>query len=479
MPLLPDATDRKDPANITLMRSALGLAIVGTLLVIFVQQFLISLSSHRLSTAPAAMVASEEVEPLGISELTIEGKDALAHAFEVRREFNRVSPYAEQYMKSLDEIAITRTERFRVIIISAVLISPQEALARLDKLDKEGPLGPELRADADALRKKLQPGPPVTLEPAIEQSLIQRHGFFGLVAAKLDLPDQSHVDALLQRTDKLSARMLLYYLAGIVAFIAGLTWLIGSMIKLVRGELTGSFDAPAIGGPVYLEVYAIFTIGLMVALLFGIPARTFGDDGGAAWFVISELAMWTLVGVGTWPLLRKVPRDAWALDMGLHTGEGIFKEALIGVAAFCVGLPLTVGLRIIIAIFTSSAEAPEPGGFPMFKPPVSASWGIELLQVMGAVVWAPIVEECVFRGALYRFLSGKVRWWLAVLISSAAFGFMHPYSLAGLLDVALAGVVFGLLREWRGSLVAPIVCHIVHNGFLSLGQLIVLAGLGE
>lgn len=44
-------------------------------------------------------------------------------------------------------------------------------------------------------------------------------------------------------------------------------------------------------------------------------------------------------------------------------------------------------------------------------------------------------------------------------------------------SVAVGGVVFGLLREWRGSLVAPITAHCPHNAFISIVQIVALNAL--
>jgi membrane protease YdiL (CAAX protease family) len=81
-----------------------------------------------------------------------------------------------------------------------------------------------------------------------------------------------------------------------------------------------------------------------------------------------------------------------------------------------------------------------------------------VLGFLRGVVWTPIVEETLYRGMLYRYLRDRWRWPVAVVVSAAVFAAMHlplsraPYALAG-------GIVYALLREWRGSLVAPIAAH--------------------
>lgn len=61
-----------------------------------------------------------------------------------------------------------------------------------------------------------------------------------------------------------------------------------------------------------------------------------------------------------------------------------------------------------------------------------------------------------------------------MLISATLFGAGHPYSLAGILSVGAGGLVLGGLREWRGSLIAPMTTHFLLNAFIVGFELIVL-----
>lgn len=94
-----------------------------------------------------------------------------------------------------------------------------------------------------------------------------------------------------------------------------------------------------------------------------------------------------------------------------------------------------------------------------------------------AVVWAPLVEELLFRGALYAGLRSKLGWVWSVVISSVLFGLIHPYTPSGMISVAFGGVAFGLLREWRGTLIPCIVAHALHNATITTVTITVLSGL--
>jgi membrane protease YdiL (CAAX protease family) len=110
------------------------------------------------------------------------------------------------------------------------------------------------------------------------------------------------------------------------------------------------------------------------------------------------------------------------------------------------------------------------------------------------VLFAPAVEEIIFRGALFgglyhlgRFISSKLRkkrdgkseggvsFVLATLVSSAAFALPHlePVLLPTLFVLAIA--LCGLYRK-TGSLFSSFVAHATFNSFAVL--VIVLSGLG-
>lgn len=79
-----------------------------------------------------------------------------------------------------------------------------------------------------------------------------------------------------------------------------------------------------------------------------------------------------------------------------------------------------------------------------------------------AVVVAPVVEENVFRGGIYRFLKGKGSIPAALLLSGLLFGMIHGnlQSLPGLVAV---GICLGLAYEISGSLRVPIFFHAFFN----------------
>lgn len=86
-----------------------------------------------------------------------------------------------------------------------------------------------------------------------------------------------------------------------------------------------------------------------------------------------------------------------------------------------------------------------------------------ILAFTTLVVIAPIAEETLFRGYLYGKLKNFVPFWVAILVTSVLFGFIHgAWNLA--VDTFALSVILCLLREYTGSIWASILLHMAKNG---------------
>lgn len=86
------------------------------------------------------------------------------------------------------------------------------------------------------------------------------------------------------------------------------------------------------------------------------------------------------------------------------------------------------------------------------------------LLVVLAVVLAPIVEEIIFRGCLYRFLKSQTTRLPAQLISGALFALMHA-NLFSFVPLMVVGVLLARVYERSGNLLVPIWFHAFFNAF--------------
>lgn len=96
-------------------------------------------------------------------------------------------------------------------------------------------------------------------------------------------------------------------------------------------------------------------------------------------------------------------------------------------------------------------------------------WWLFGLLVIG--IGAPLSEELLFRGLLLPALA-KSRLGIAgaAIVSSVLWTSLHAnYSLTGLAEVFIAGLLFAWLLWRTGSLRVPILCHGLYNALIILG----------
>ena len=101
------------------------------------------------------------------------------------------------------------------------------------------------------------------------------------------------------------------------------------------------------------------------------------------------------------------------------------------------------------------------------------------LLIISAVIAAPIMEEIVFRGFLYRGLSatrlGVVG---TILITSVVWALIHiEKSPAAMFDTAVHGVIWGWLRWYTGSTWVTIGAHTANNAIAVLLSVAAMYGL--
>jgi membrane protease YdiL (CAAX protease family) len=111
---------------------------------------------------------------------------------------------------------------------------------------------------------------------------------------------------------------------------------------------------------------------------------------------------------------------------------------------------------------------------------MSADWStIIQIMVLGVIV-APLVEETMFRGALFRQLRDSTRWLgfvgsalFSALLSSVIFAAIHPQGWVFIPALASLAMAFCIAREWRGSLPAGMIAHGLTN-FVTLSLNVLL-----
>jgi membrane protease YdiL (CAAX protease family) len=77
-------------------------------------------------------------------------------------------------------------------------------------------------------------------------------------------------------------------------------------------------------------------------------------------------------------------------------------------------------------------------------------------------------EEIIFRGMLLPVLSGYVGVVLALVIQSCIFTAYHFFPLQNSVLLFIMGIFFGIGYLWSGSLLTPVLAHLIENGVPAL-----------
>ncbi len=285
-------------------------------------------------------------------------------------------------------------------------------------------------------------------------------GWFAEMILSRDLP----ADAPERTAPRISAYRLLAVMV-IILVLAGLGVLLGcgllilAMIQKADGRLPLRMGKPAHDGSLYLEAFTVyiwlfFLLEILPALLgFALPWLSFGG-----------LAVLSMVGL-FWPVLRGLPGETAFRDLGLYRGEGVLKEIGSGLAGYVAVLPV-VAIGFAATLVLSMYSRTEPTGHPVVVWIAHGGTGLRLAVLFLASGFAPLFEEAMFRGALFRDLRRFMGPVLSAGIMGVLFAAIHPQGLTTVPALAGLAVGFALIREWRGSLIAPMAAHALHNGFL-------------
>lgn len=268
------------------------------------------------------------------------------------------------------------------------------------------------------------------------------------------------------------ALLTLAMLSVIGALLLGyglLVWLIIQLMEQrLRPKLTPGKPAHRTA---YLEAFAIFLVSFIgLQILGGIVTELTG---------LPTMPIVLLLAIAPifWPLAVGVGFTQFRKDMGLIAPNGVMREIGVGIVGYITGLPvLAIGIVISAALAYYTGMT---GGHPISQEAANAGPGLIIMLIVMAVVWAPLAEEAIFRGSLYRHLRSKPGWanWLnASLLSSFIFAAIHPQGIVGIPVLMSIAFVLANMREMRDSIIPCIVAHALNNGFVMTLLIITLYG---
>lgn len=382
---------------------------------------------------------------------------------------------APMFMENIDPTIVTDEDRVRAAIMSAEFEDAESAIIRLDLLGDELALEntdlaadeshPLLSRDIRVLRT-IYSGDIQSVSQEDRDYLVTRYQLLGKAALTFGMSDNDP-----SRKPLITGAMGPLLLLGtffVLVLLTGFTLLTVGIVLLGSGKLKPKMHKPSRGGSVFLETYGVFVGAFLVYILIATMIDHYPSLHQYGVFILP--AQWILLVTVFWGLIRGMNFSRWRHAIGLYGGRQIFKEISCGVLAYLASVPLFLLGTLVTLLLFFLKEVLFPSGGEETIPPneifefIANGDTVSIILLLTlATIWAPICEELIFRGALFRHLRGYLHWTLAALGSAVLFAFMHSYGPLFVTPLIVLGFMFAFIRHWRGSLIAPMTAHFVHN----------------
>lgn len=389
---------------------------------------------------------------------------------------NQPGPSKRDFIEQVAAMATEPADRVRVAILAGEYLGPEAALERTAAVrndraaQSDDPEAPDpIAAELDAVDIIYTDGPHA-LDPAVRDQFAVRYGKIGAYALSRGEPEAEREAIIGGPWPVIMLALGFLALAGGTGLI-GTCVLVWGIVWYANPRTRMRCPRPLPGGSVMLETYALF-VGCFAALVIGsslVQAHAPSAVAEAAGALQLPL-QWFLMLTVLWPLVRGMDPRRWRHAVGLTRGDGVAREIGCGVLAYLACVPLYFLGVVITLVLVALWEMINPGptDAPVPNKPIvelvgtGNLWIIVLVFAL-ATVWAPITEELIFRGALFRHFRARTHWAPAALLSACLFAYMHSYGPLMVAPLILLGFMFAFMREWRGSIIAPMTAHFLHN----------------
>jgi hypothetical protein len=205
--------------------------------------------------------------------------------------------------------------------------------------------------------------------------------------------------------------------------------------------------------------------GLVSVPLFALLQPDAGPIGGEGLLIATVSNAVTLAALVVW---LRTAHPAWARIIGWPDRSGVVRELAVGAG---LGIVVRIASAMVAAgvVLVLRGASDRSVDLPEQVSTDLAGWGLAIFAIF-AVVAAPVLEEFVFRGLLFRSIADRNGFWAGAIVSAVAFGAFHLLTPGDGLDVLALGLTHvgtGIGLAWiywtRRNLLASIAGHAVFN----------------
>lgn len=222
----------------------------------------------------------------------------------------------------------------------------------------------------------------------------------------------------------------------------------------------------SLGGTFLVSIALVFAFSSfhvsMAQLRASAPLRTY-------FAVLNQVVLsFALVGFMAVQIRTRADVPFWRTVGWRRLETGRIPRAIVYAGLIAAGLLLSM----LVQIVSSSAR-------PKTKLPIEVFFQDRrsaLVLMVVSVVFAPFLEETVFRGYIYPALARSFGIAASVIVTGTLFGLMHAPQLWGgwvqITLLVLVGILFTYARAATRTVVTSYLLHVSYNSFLFLAFLI-------
>lgn len=161
----------------------------------------------------------------------------------------------------------------------------------------------------------------------------------------------------------------------------------------------------------------------------------------------------------------------------------VLNDAFLGFVSWFIAIPVVITLSQLSEVITSLFFGrPEAGQIAVESLKKAVDHPFAFITVLISIlIFAPFLEEYLFRGILQSWLRRKIGPIAAIFVAAFAFALMHFAPEQGWTNIPLIvslfafGCYLGFVYEKTRSLFAPIVLHVTFN-FISVMRILLFEG---
>lgn len=203
--------------------------------------------------------------------------------------------------------------------------------------------------------------------------------------------------------------------------------------------------------------------GIFFGIFFGILSGLYRKTVSGDFFMVMHTIILNLLCLLFMVKFVTQAGGTWR-DLGLRIpATGFFREVGIGMVTYFGILPI-FGMVVVVLFAIAQMLHYEPPPHPLMNVFLERKQSILLMgtSLFLATVIGPVLEEIFFRGFCYPIL--KKRWgkWSGIILSAVFFAGIHHSSFV-FWPIFILGIALAFLYEKRGSLIACMSLHVIHN----------------